>query len=58
MYEFIQNKGREMSEELMRNFNLTELQLQNQFAVLRHCELIKGRKGGDGIFLVTFDYGE
>ena len=58
MCEFIRNKGRVTWEELMRNFNLTESQLQNQFAVLRHCELIKGRKEGDGIFLVTFDYGE
>ena len=56
--EFIRNKGKVTLEELMKNFNLTKSQLQNQFAVLRHCELIKGRKETDRIFLVPFDYGE
>ena len=58
LYEFIRNKGEVTWEELVRNFDLAEPQLQNQFAVLRHCELIKGRKEGDRIFLVPFDYGE
>jgi hypothetical protein len=53
--EFVMGKGKVTREDVMKNFNLTEGELQAQVAVLRHCELIKGRKEGDRVFLVTFD---
>jgi hypothetical protein len=56
--EFIRDKGKITWEELMRNFNLTESQLQSQLAVLRHRELIKGHKEADKIYLVPFDQNE
>ena len=41
-------------EDIMKNFNLTESEVQTQLAVLRHCELVKGCKEGDRIYLVPF----
>jgi hypothetical protein len=29
--------------------------LQNQFATLRHCELIKGQKEGDMVYIFPFN---
>ncbi len=38
----------------MKKFNLTEPEMKTQLAVLRHCELVKGRKEGNKIYLVPF----
>lgn len=58
IYEFVKGKGRVTREELIERFGVKETELQTQLAMLRHCELVKGRKEGDRIFLVPFDYGE
>jgi len=34
--------------------NLKEIELQSQLAVMRHCELVKGYKEDDRIYLVPF----
>jgi len=58
IYEFVREKGRVTRDELIEYFGVKETVLQTQLATLRHCELVKGRKEGDRIFLVPFDYGE
>lgn len=55
IYEFVGRKGKVTREQLIENFGLTEAELQTQLATLRHCELIKGHKQGDIIYLVPFD---
>jgi len=50
IYDFVKSSGRVTREELLKNFNLTESELQAQLATLRHCELEKGR-----IYAVPFD---
>jgi len=55
IYEFVRNNGKVTREELMKNFNLAEPDLQTQLAILRHCELVKGSKEDGQIYLVLFD---
>lgn len=54
MHLFIRTSGKVTREELMKRFGLSETELQTQLAVLRHCELVKGHKEGDRIYLVPF----
>jgi DNA-directed RNA polymerase subunit RPC12/RpoP len=54
VYEFIREKGRVPREELIKHFNLKDIELQAQLAILRHCELVKGHKEGDRIYMVPF----
>ena len=58
IYEFIRNKGKATREQLLENLSLTEADLQRQLATMRHCELVKGHKEGNSIYLVPFDYDE
>jgi hypothetical protein len=54
IYEFIREKGKATREELIQRFSLKEIELQTHLAVLRHCELVKGYKESDRIYLVPF----
>ena len=54
MYVFIKSSGKATREDIMKRFGLSETEMQTQMAVLRHCELIKGHREGDKIFLVPF----
>ena len=54
IYEFVREKGKMTKEDIMKNFNLTEPEMQTQLAMLRHCELVKGHKEGDKVYLVPF----
>jgi len=55
IYEFIRGKGKVTREQLIENFELTEAELQRQLSTLRHCELVKGHKEDNSIYLVPFD---
>jgi hypothetical protein len=52
---FIRQSGRVTKEDLAAKFGLPQWELERQFAVLRHCELLKGAKVGDIIYLVPFE---
>ena len=54
IYSFVKYKGRATPDEIITKFNITQTDLQNQIATLRHCELVKGRKEGDRIYIVPF----
>ena len=58
IYEFIKSNSKVTKEEVIKNLNLGESELQAQLATLRHCELVKGHKEGDRTYLVPFDYDE
>ncbi len=55
IYEIIKSEGRATEEEIMQKLKLDDAEMHAQLAVLRHCELIKGHKDGDIIYLVPFD---
>jgi len=55
IYEFIISKGGAKREEIAKEFDLPPDELENQFAILRHCELVKGQKRDDGVYIVAFE---
>lgn len=56
IYEFVKEKGKVTRDEIMAKYNLKAAELQKHLAVLRHCELVKGHKEGDSVYLVPFNY--
>jgi hypothetical protein len=54
IYEHVQKEGRATKAELMERFQLPLPELENQFAILRHCQLLKGRKEGDVVYIVLW----
>jgi len=57
IYEFIKEKGQATREQIVEQLKIPEWELEKQVAVLRHCELVKGKKEGGKIYLVPFDEG-
>ncbi len=55
IYEFIKAKGKVTHPEIMKEFDLTPTDLQKQLAILRHCELVKGTKIGDTIYMLIMN---
>jgi ribosome-binding protein aMBF1 (putative translation factor) len=56
IYEIVKSKGKVTGEEIIANLGISQHDLESQFAILRHCELIKGRKDGSKVYIVPFDY--
>ncbi len=56
IYNYVKSKGKVTRRQVMDDLNISELELDKQIAVLRHCELVKGRKEGTRVYLVPFDY--
>jgi LIM domain len=54
IYEYIESKGKATKMDLMEKFNLPPTELENQFAILRHCQLLKGKKEGDNMYIVLW----
>ena len=54
VYELIKGKGKVTPAEVMASFNITQRELENVVATLRHCEMVRGQKEGDDVFLVPF----
>ncbi|HBV98187.1 MAG: hypothetical protein JL50_00240 [Peptococcaceae bacterium BICA1-7] len=52
IYELICEKGKISREELFKSFELPQWEMEKQFAILRHCELVRATKE-DGIIYVT-----
>lgn len=52
--EFIKSRGKVTGEELVTMFHISPQELENQIAILRHCELVKGQKEGSKVYLTTF----
>ena len=54
IYEYVKEKGKVEKEELAKAFDLSPLDAEKQFAIMRHCELLKGLKEGQKIYVTTF----
>jgi hypothetical protein len=54
IYEFVVSRGGVKKEEIAEKFGISPRETENQFALLRHCELLKGQKRADGVYLVPF----
>lgn len=55
IYDFIVSRGGAKHEEIVRELGIPLREVNNQFALLRHCELLKGQKREDGVYLVPFE---
>jgi hypothetical protein len=54
LYKFVTDKGKVTLQEICAEFNLSPVRAQNQLAILRHLELIKGKKEADQTYIVPF----
>jgi len=54
IFAFVKNRGQSTATEITTKFSLTQADFTNQFATLRHCELLKGQKKGDRVIIVPF----
>lgn len=54
IYEFIKSRGKTNAAEVMARFSMSQRELEKVVATLRHCELVRGQKEGDKVYLVPF----
>lgn len=54
LYKFVKDKGKVTLQEICAEFNLSPVRAQNQFAILRHLELVKGKKEAGNTYIVPF----
>ena len=55
IYEFVKSQGRATRQEVMKNFNLSELDLKSQLIPLMHSELVKERSEGETMYLIPIN---
>jgi hypothetical protein len=55
IYEFVKEKGKVTRPEIAERFDLKDWELERNFAVLRHCELLKGTKEGKTIYITIMN---
>ena len=53
--EFVARKGKATKEELCHEFGISAYEIDKQIAILRHCEILKGRKLNNGVYVVPYD---
>lgn len=54
IFNFVKIKGKATRQELIDFFKLPDWEIEKQIAILRHCELVKGKKEAGNVFLVPF----
>ena len=55
IYELIISRNGATHAEIIRELEISPNELQNQIAILRHCELLKGQDRDGVIYVVPFD---
>ncbi|MDD3043253.1 MAG: hypothetical protein PHV51_04985 [Methanosarcinaceae archaeon] len=55
IYEFIEARGGATARELADQLGIPIKETENQLAILRHCELVKGERRKDEIYMVPFN---
>lgn len=55
IYDLIRKRGKIKVEEIARELGMKIIEVEREIAVLRHLELVKGRKEGNEVFIVPFD---
>lgn len=51
IYCYLQKHGKATREEIANEFNLGQKELETHISVLRHCELAKGLKEGNKVYM-------
>lgn len=55
IYDYLKKNGKATREQIARELQLEQKDLEKHFSVLRHCELVKGRKEGEIIYMILMD---
>ncbi|MCF8011839.1 MAG: hypothetical protein K9L17_11720 [Clostridiales bacterium] len=55
IYNFLKEKEKVTKDQLAEVFDVSSEELEKQFAVLRHCKLVRGYKEGKQIYVTTMD---
>jgi len=55
IYELVRSSGGATLANISKVLDLSAREVENQFAILRHCELLKAQKRDDGIYVVPFE---
>jgi len=55
IYELIVSRNGATPAEIVRELEISSNELQNQIAILRHCELLKGQDRDGVIYVVPFN---
>ena len=55
IFDYVHKQGRVTREEIVAALEVDSEELEKHFSVLRHCELLKGLKEGDKIYLTLMD---
>jgi hypothetical protein len=55
IYNYLQEHGEATREQIAKEFKLEQKELEKHFSVLRHCELVRGFKKGDEIYLTLMN---
>ena len=53
IYEYVKANGKVTPDSIAKQFNISTLELQKQFATLRHCELLKGTKIDGELYILV-----
>jgi hypothetical protein len=54
IYDTVSERGKISREELTSYFNMTSIEMEREFAILRHCELLRAFKEGDTVYFAKF----
>jgi late competence protein required for DNA uptake (superfamily II DNA/RNA helicase) len=54
IYEFIKSRSKVTATEVIAALGISQQELEKVVATLRHCELVRGQKEGDKVYLVPF----
>lgn len=52
---YVKEQGKVTKPQLAARFQLPEWELNRQFAVLRHCEVLRATKEGDQVYITLFN---
>lgn len=55
VYDYLKEHGKATRQEVMEKFSFDQKELEKHVAVLRHCELVKGLKEGNNVYLTTMN---
>jgi hypothetical protein len=55
IHDYIRDNDMVTREQVMQDLGIPDWELEKQIAVLRHCELVKGKKVEGKVYLVLFN---
>lgn len=56
IYLYVVEQGRRTREQICEDLEISPLEFDKQMTILRHCELLSGRKMEDGVFIIPFEH--